>query len=476
MRSYTEHYIGGSWRPNRTEETIPVHHAATEEVLASIPGGLLAEAESAVGAARAAFEPWAATPASERAVYLRRIAAGVETRGEEIARSISAEVGTPLKLSRRIQADGPARVFAAYANLAASMAFEGRVGHSQVIRQPTGVVVAITPWNFPLHQVAAKLAPALAAGCTVVLKPSEVAPLSAYILAEVIEASALPPGVFNLVTGYGAQIGEALVVNPDVDLVSFTGSTRAGKRVAELASTSVTRVVQELGGKSAAIVLEDAELEPALRRTLNSCFLNSGQSCDALSRLLVPQRHYERAAALAVDYAQSFIVGDPFDPAANLGPLASAAQRDRVRRYIGLGLSEGAQLLVGGSDPPPGLKRGYYVRPTVFGRVDPQARIAQEEIFGPVLSILTFRDENEAVAIANATPYGLAGAVWSSDLSRAETLARRLRCGQVSVNGGKFNPEAPFGGFKQSGCGRELGRYGIDAYLEYQALNLPGDG
>jgi betaine-aldehyde dehydrogenase len=322
-----------------------------------------------------------------------------------------------------------------------------------------------------LHQVAAKVAPALAAGCTVILKPSEVAPLTAFMLAEVIDECALPAGVFNLVTGFGAEVGEALVAHPDVDMVSFTGSTRAGKRVAELASTTVKRVTQELGGKSAAIVLDDADLPRAVKAAVNSCFLNSGQTCNAITRLLVPAARYEQAAAIAVEHAQSFVVGDPFDPATKSGPLASAAQRDRVRDYIGKGIVEGAQLLTGGLDPPPGCPRGYYVQPTVFGRVAPNATIAQEEIFGPVLSILTFADEDDAVAIANGTMYGLAAAVWSSDEARAQAIARRLRCGQVDINGGRFNLDAPFGGFKQSGNGRELGRYGLEAYLEYQALN-----
>ena len=472
MQTFTRHYIGGQWTPGETEETIVVRHAATEEALAAIPAGSVAEADLAVTAARAAFGPWSATPAIERALYLRRIADGIAVREEEIARTVCAEVGMPLKLARRIQADGPAKVFALYAQLAAAYPFEERVGNSLVIGQPAGVVAAITPWNYPLHQAAAKVAPALAAGCTVILKPSEVAPLTAFMLAEIIDECALPAGVFNLVTGFGAEIGEALVAHPNVDMVSFTGSTRAGKRVAELASTTGKRVVQELGGKSAAIVLDDADLSRAVRATVNSCFLNSGQTCSAITRLLVPEARYEQAAALAVERAQSFVVGDPFDPATKLGPLASAAQRDRVRDYIGKGIVEGGQLLTGGLDPPPGCPRGYYVQPTIFGRVAPKATIAQEEIFGPVLSILTFTGEDDAVAIANGTIYGLAAAVWSGDEVRAHAIARRLRCGQVDINGGRFNLDAPFGGFKQSGNGRELGRYGLEAYLEYQALNM----
>jgi acyl-CoA reductase-like NAD-dependent aldehyde dehydrogenase len=353
-----------------------------------------------------------------------------------------------------------------------SFCFEERIGNSLVVREPVGVVGAISPWNYPLHQIVAKVAPALAAGCTVVLKPSEVAPLSAFLLAEVVEAAGLPPGVFNLVCGTGAVVGEALAAHPEVDMVSFTGSTRAGRRVSELASPTVKRVALELGGKSASIVVEDADLAKAVRSTVSSCFLNSGQTCTALTRLLVPRSRQAEAVKLAADIAEGFTVGDPFGGEAKLGPLVSAPQRDRVREYIGQGMREGAELMVGGPEPPPGLDRGYYVRPTVFDNVLPGMTIAREEIFGPVLSVLTYEDEDDAVRIANGTRYGLAGAVWSADGRRAEAIARRLRAGQVDINGGRFNPMAPFGGYKQSGHGRELGRYGLEAFLEVKSLQL----
>jgi betaine-aldehyde dehydrogenase len=359
-----------------------------------------------------------------------------------------------------------------YAKMLADFKFEERVGNSIVLREPVGVVAAITPWNYPLHQIAAKVAPALAAGCTVVLKPSEVAPLNAFILAEVVHAAGLPKGAFNLVTGYGPVVGEALAKHLEVDMVSFTGSVRAGRRVSELASQTMKRVTLELGGKSASVILDDADLAAAVRGTVNACFLNSGQTCSALTRMLVPEGRHDEAARIAVETAKSFTLGDPFGESAKLGPLTSAAQRERVRGYIRKGIEEGAVLLCGGPDAPESLDKGYYVRPTIFGRVNPNATIAQEEIFGPVLAIIPYKDENDAVRIANDTQYGLAGAVWSTNEERAKGVARRLRTGQVEINGGAFNMLAPFGGVKQSGRGRELGRPGLEEYLEYKSLQL----
>ena len=378
----------------------------------------------------------------------------------------------PLKLSRRIQAGLPAAVMESYARLLVDYPFEERIGNSLVVKEPVGVAACITPWNYPLHQVVAKVAPALAAGCTVVLKPSELAPLSAFILAEIVHEAGIPAGVFNLVTGTGEVVGEALVSHPAVDMVSFTGSTGAGRRVAELAAQSVKRVALELGGKSAAIILEDADLPAAVKATVAACFLNSGQTCNALTRMLVPESLYEQAADLAVEAAGGYVVGDPFADNTRLGPLVSARQRDRVREYIRTGIAEGAELLCGGPDIPQGRDNGYYVQPTVFGRVHPGMTIAREEIFGPVLAIITYRDEDEAVRIANDTNYGLAGAVWSGDGERAVRVARRMRAGQVDINGGSFNILAPFGGCKQSGYGRELGRYGLEEFLTVQSLQF----
>ena len=465
-------YINGRWTAPTGGKSIDVINASTEEVMGRIPEGAAGDVDAAVAAARAAFDGWAATPAAERAALLQKIHEGMKARAEEIGQLIAAEVGMPVKLATMIQAGSPTATFGMYAKMLGSFAFEEQVGNSLVLREPVGVVAAITPWNYPLHQIAAKVAPALAAGCTVVLKPSEVAPLNAFVLAEIIHAAGLPAGVFNLVTGYGPVVGEALAAHPEVDMVSFTGSTRAGKRVSELASATVKRVALELGGKSAAVVLEDADLAAAVKGTINACFLNSGQTCSAHTRLLVPESKYEEAARIAVELAKSFTVGDPFGGAAKLGPLTSAAQRERVRGYIKKGIESGAELLAGGADAPEGLPKGYYVKPTIFGRVHPDASIAQEEIFGPVLCIITYQNEDEAVRIANSTPYGLGGGVWSKDEEHAKKVARRLRTGQVDINGGPFNLRAPFGGYKQSGNGRELGRFGLEEFLEYKSLQL----
>ena len=378
----------------------------------------------------------------------------------------------PVKLSARIQTGLPIANFANYAKILGSFSFEQKTGNSLVVREPVGVVGAITPWNYPLHQIALKVAPALAAGCSVVLKPSEIAPFNAFILAEVIESSGLPPGVFNLVTGFGPAAGEALVKHPQVDMISFTGSTRAGKRISEIAAQTVKRLALELGGKSASVILEDADLAAAVKGTVSGCYLNSGQTCTALTRMLVPESLYQEASRLAVETARGFTLGDPMQETTRLGPLASQMQLERVRGYIKKGIDEGAELLTGGPDRPEGVPGGYFVKPTVFGKVKNSMTIAQEEIFGPVLSIIAYRDEEEAVRIANDSPYGLAGAVWSKDDARAQNVARRIRAGQLDVNGGAFNMNAPFGGFKQSGHGREAGVYGLEEFLEYKSLQL----
>jgi aldehyde dehydrogenase (NAD+) len=472
LKLHDRHYIDGDWARPHSGGLLDVRNAATEETIARAPAGSAEDVDRAARAARAAFESWAAAPVQRRADLLQAVADGLNARADDIARAITAEVGMPFKLSQRVQAALPPQVVAGYARLVRGYAFEERIANSLVVKEPAGVVGAITPWNYPLHQVVAKVAPALAAGCTVVLKPSELAPLSAYVLAEVIHGAGFPRGVFNLVSGSGLVVGEAIARHPEVDMVSFTGSTRAGKRVSELAAGTVKRVALELGGKSASIVLEDADLSRAIRGTLNSCFLNSGQTCTALTRLLVPRSHYELAARLAVETARTFTPGDPMSDGTRLGPLISAAQRERVRGYIRKGVEEGAELLLGGEQPPPGLDRGYYVQPTVFGQVKPGMTIAQEEIFGPVLAIIPYGEEEEAVRIANDTVYGLAGAVWSKDEERARRVARRLRAGRVDVNGGAFNVEAPFGGYKQSGHGREFGRYGLEEFLEVKSLQL----
>ncbi|HJV79940.1 aldehyde dehydrogenase family protein [Noviherbaspirillum sp.] len=468
-------YINGKWVPASGRNTIDVINASTEEVMASIPDGDENDANAAVAAARAAFDAWSTTPPAKRGEYLRKIQEGLKARSEELAKIITGEVGMPLKLSAMIQVGSPVANFGIYAKLANAFQWQEVTGNSLVVREPVGVAVCITPWNYPLHQIAAKVAAALAAGCTVVLKPSEVAPLNAFVLAEVIDSVGLPPGVFNLVTGTGPVIGEALVRHPDVDMISFTGSTRAGKRISEVASASVKRVALELGGKSASVILDDADFAAAVKGTINACFLNSGQTCSAHTRMLVPESRYEEVAKLAVEAAKGFTVGDPFGGAARLGPLISDAQRERVRNYIRKGMEEGAELLCGGPDAPEGLPKGYYVKPTIFGRVKPDSTIAQEEIFGPVLSIITYRDEDEAAKIANGTLYGLSGAVWAGSDERAMKMARRMRTGQVEINGGQFNLGAPFGGYKQSGRGREMGAYGLEEFLEYKSLQFRPD-
>ncbi|MDP3515404.1 MAG: aldehyde dehydrogenase family protein [Sulfuritalea sp.] len=473
MEQRTQFYIDGQWLAPAGQGSIEVFSPTDGALLATVPQGDAADAERAVLAARRAFEAWSVTSPAERAAYLKKIQEGIKARTDEIARTITLEMGMPYKLSQRIQVGSPAASFGMYSKMLADFPFEERVGNSKVVREAVGVVVAITPWNYPLHQIAAKVAAALAAGCTVVLKPSEVAPLNAFLLAEIIHAAGVPAGVFNLVTGYGPAIGEALVTHPEVDMVSFTGSTRAGTRVAELASATVKRVALELGGKSAAIILDDADFKVAVKGVVGNCYLNSGQTCTAHTRMLVPAARYAEAAQLAVEAAQAYRVGDPMAEGITLGPLASKMQQDRVRDYIAKGIAEGCELLCGGAALPAGVNpAGYYVAPTIFGQVRADATIAREEIFGPVLSIIGYTDEDDAVRIANGSVYGLAGGVWSGSDEHAEKVARRLRTGQVEINGGPFNIYAPFGGYKQSGNGRELGKYGLEDFLEYKAMQF----
>jgi aldehyde dehydrogenase (NAD+) len=467
-------FINGQWATPSSRETIDVHNAGTGAVMGKVPAGGEQDINAAVSAAQAALESWSATSAEKRAEYLQKISDGLKARAAELGSTISQEVGMPIKMSARMQAGLPIANFANYAKILSTFSFEQKNGNSLVVREPVGVVGAITPWNYPLNQIALKVAPALAAGCTVVLKPSEIAPFNAFILAEVVEAAGLPRGVFNLVTGYGPAAGEALVKHAGMDMISFTGSTRAGKRISELAAQTVKRVALELGGKSASVILDDADLAAAVKTTVSYCYLNSGQTCTALTRMLVPASKYDEAAKLAVDAAKNFTPGDPLAETTRLGPLSSQMQLDRVRDYIKKGVAEGAELLTGGADKPEGLADGYFVKPTIFGKVKNSMTIAQEEIFGPVLSIIAYKDEEEAVRIANDTPYGLAGAVWSADEGRAQKVARRIRAGQIDINGGAFNMNAPFGGFKQSGHGREAGIYGLEEFLEYKSLQLKG--
>jgi aldehyde dehydrogenase (NAD+) len=463
-------YIDGAWVPSSGKGTLEVFDSNTEDVIGTIPEGTAEDADRAVEAASAAFGEWSAVSHEERSKLLARVAEGLAARTDELAETISREVGMPLSLSKIVQVGLPTGVFADMAKKVTEFSWESEVGNSLIVREPIGVVGAITPWNYPLYQISLKVAPALAAGCTVVLKPSEVAPLNAFILADVLHDVGFPAGVFNLVTGLGNVVGEAIAGHPKVDMVSFTGSTRAGKRVMTLAAETVKKVALELGGKSANIILEDADLDAAIPAGLFACYMNSGQTCSALTRMLVPRSRLAEVEEKAKAAAGGFAPGDSLAATTSLGPLASAVQRDRVRGYIEKGIKEGAKLVTGGAEAPEGLEKGYFVRPTIFSDVTTDMTIAQEEIFGPVLSIIPYDTEEEAIAIANDSIYGLSGGVWSSDKAHAEQVARKIRTGQVDINGGAFNPVAPFGGYKQSGVGRERGEFGFEEFLEVKSL------
>jgi acyl-CoA reductase-like NAD-dependent aldehyde dehydrogenase len=465
-------YIDGGWVPSAGTGAIPVVNSTTEETMGTIPDGTPADVDRAVAAAGLAFPAWAASSAEERAKYCSQIAEGLAGRMDEIATLVSEEVGMVKPLSVLVQAGLPHHTFSVIPSIVDAFPFEERLGNSVVIREPVGVVGCITPWNYPLHQIAAKVAFAFAAGCTVVLKPSEVAPLNAFVLAEVIHDVGLPAGVFNLVAGTGPVVGEAIAAHPDVDMVSFTGSTRAGRRVGELCMQRVAKVTLELGGKSANVLLPDADFNKAVRDGVGKAFLNSGQTCSALTRMVVPRDRLAEVEELAERAAARMTPGDPFAESAKLGPLVSQAQWDRVQGYIQKGLDEGAKLVTGGLGKPEGLEKGFFVKPTVFSEVRPDMTIAQEEIFGPVLSILPYDNEAEAVVIANDSAYGLAGGVWAGTEEKAREVARQLRTGQVEINGGAFNPDAPFGGYKQSGIGREYGRFGLEEFLQVKSLQL----
>jgi aldehyde dehydrogenase (NAD+) len=465
-------YIDGSWVGPSAGGFIEVVNPATEEPVASVARGTAADIDCAVAAAAAAFPNWSATPLAERQRYLQALAAELRDRAPEVADIIVAELGMPIDATFDVQALGAADILQNYADEMDNVTWEHKLGNSLVVREPVGVVGAVTPWNYPLYQIAAKVGGALAAGNTVVIKPSELTPLNAYYLAAAAEAVALPDGVVNLVPGTGPEAGEALAGHPGIDMISLTGSTRSGRRVAELAAPGIKRVALELGGKSAGLLLDDADLETAVRGVLRNCFRNSGQACSAQSRLLIPAGQLERAAGIAAAAADAMRLGHPTDHGDHLGPLVSAPQRERVRAFIQGAVADGCRLAAGGCAAPDGFPKGYYVRPTVFTGVEPGATIAQAEVFGPVLCLIGYRSVDDAIAIANGTSYGLSGGIWSANRDRALAVARSLRTGEVQVNGAPFNVRAPFGGYKQSGYGRELGPYGIEEYLQTKAIHL----
>ncbi len=464
-----EIFIGGKWRQSAGTETITVINPATEEPYAAVPSGTAEDVHEAASAAAAALERWSQSTLDERAGVLTRMADLIEARAEQITRTIVSEVGQPEHLAAQLQTATPALSLRIIAEAVRKIDWDEQVGHTRVRRLPVGVVGAITPWNVPLLMIAMKAGAAIAAGCTLVLKGSEIAPLSSFIFAEIAQEAGLPDGVFNLVSGTGPEVGEAVAAHPLVDMVSLTGSVRAGRRVMELASASIKRVALELGGKSANIILEGSDFQRAVSDGIADAFRNSGQACGGLTRVLVPRRRLDEAAGLAVETAGSYVLGDPLDPATTLGPVISARQRERIRGYIRTGIEEGARLLAGGPEAPDGLDRGFFVRPTVFSG-DNSMRVAREEIFGPVVVLIPFDSEADAIAIANDSPYGLAAGIWCADEEHARELAGRLRVGRVRINGSAPNRRAPHGGFKLSGVGREWGRFGIEEFLEYQSV------
>ena len=467
-----QHYIDGRWvAPVVTGDRFPVIDPATESQVAEICMGSAADVDLAVAAACRAFPGFSATPLETRLDALRRINEVFKRRFDEMADAITTEMGAPRDMAREAQAaSGPGHIEATI-QAAQQLDWEVRIDGSNVVREPIGVCGLVTPWNWPINQILAKVAPAIAAGCTMVLKPSEQAPLSAQLIAEFIDEAGLPAGVFNLVHGNGPSVGHAMSAHPDIEMMSFTGSTRAGVDVAKTAADTIKRVAQELGGKSPNLIFADADLGRALGNAIRRCFYNTGQSCNAPTRLLVEASVYERAVELIKPLAEATKVGDPRQPGRHLGPLSSRIQFERVQRYMQIGIDEGARLVAGGPGRPEGIDRGFFVKPTVFADVHNGMRIAREEIFGPVLSMIPFKDVDDAIAIANDTPYGLAAYLFTSDLDKARSVARRLRAGSVHINGAGQGYMEPFGGFKQSGNGRECGTYGLLDFLELKSIN-----
>ena len=463
-------YIAGQWQEPKGRDATEVVNPATEEPVARVAMGNREDVDRAVAAARAAFDDWSQTTPEQRAQYLERIVAGLEARTDEIAQAITSEMGSPCSLVKPTQIGNPLFTFKEAAELARTYQWETDHGKTHVIREPIGVCALITPWNFPLNQIAGKVAPALAAGCTMVLKPSELAPLDAFILAEIIDEAGLPPGVFNLIVGAGPEVGEALAAHPEVDLVSITGSTRAGAAVATAAAPTIKRVAQELGGKSANLILPDADFSRAVKGGVRLAMFNSGQACNGPTRMLIPRQHQQEIEDIVVKAVEGIVVGDPKDDKTYMGPISNRAQYERVIAFIQRAIDEGARLLIGGPERPTGLDKGFYVKPTVFTDVRNDMLTAREEAFGPVLALIPYESEDEAIAIANDNPYGLSSYVQSGDLEHAKRVGRRIRAGHVELNGARWDQGAPFGGYRRSGNGREHGVWGLEEFLEVKAL------
>jgi aldehyde dehydrogenase (NAD+) len=470
MTDYRQFYIDGQWVDPQQARDFPVINPATEQRIATISLGAVADVDRAVAAARRAFATWSQTTVAERLAVIGRVLEAYRARQDEIGAAISSEMGAPLAFARKSQAGIGVGHLATMLEVLPGFAFSEQREGMQLLREPVGVCGFITPWNWPINQIACKVVPALAAGCTMVLKPSEIAPLSGSLFAQVMHEAGVPAGVFNLVQGDGPGVGQAIAGHPGIDMLSFTGSTRAGIAVAKAGADSVKRVHQELGGKSPLLIVDEQSLEAAVRWCVTDCFSNSGQSCNAPSRMLVPASLHGRATVLAREVAEAMVVGDPCDPATQLGPVVSQTQFDKIQGLIRAGMAEGATLVCGGPGRPSGLERGYYVRPTVFAGVRNDMRIAREEIFGPVLCILPYGDEAEAIRIANDTPYGLAAYVWAADPAVARCAANEIRAGMIHINGADLPLNAPFGGFKQSGNGREWGEFGLADFLELKVI------
>ena len=470
MKDCRQFYVDGKWIDPTTPHDFEVVNPATENPIATISLGTSADVDKAVAAAKKAFESYSETTLDDRLAFLRRIIEAYRSRVEEMAETISQEMGVPLSLSRKAQVPAGLAHLIEIVKVLEHFQFEELKGTTLMRKEPVGVCGLITPWNWPMNQIVCKVAPALAAGCTMVLKPSEIAPLSAYLFAQILHDAGLPPGVFNMVNGDGPTVGSAIASHPGVDMVSFTGSTRAGVAVASAAAPTVKRVTQELGGKSANIILDDADFESAVKHGVDACFRNTGQSCDAPTRMLVPRSSLAEVGTMAQKAADATKVGDPFDDWTIIGPLASKAQFEKVQRLINTGITEGATLVTGGTGRPEGIMKGYFVKPTVFSNVRNDMTIAREEVFGPVLCIIPYEDENDAVRIANETPYGLSGYVTSRDLERARRIANRIRAGNVHINGARLDFAGCFGGYKQSGNGREWSTAGLEEFLELKAI------